>query len=90
MPECHYCGKEAGKYVQKSKGSRKYCSTQCSTKAQYKGENVGVATGFLLNVSPYQDGQEKQDRKRLFLLAKEGDETAALELRLRYNIRVIQ
>lgn len=88
MSKCHYCGEEAGKYVQKSKGNRIYCDTECSTKAQFKGVAI-AGQGFLLNVSPYQSGKEKQSRKRLLDKAKSGCATAALELRLRYGLRVI-
>ena len=96
MPECHYCGKEAGEYIYNGsknvKYTRKriYCNKECARKAQFNGINKGDGKGFLLNSSIYQDGKEKYERLKLFNKAKEGCETAILALKLRYGCRVIQ
>lgn len=94
MTECYYCGAEAG-YIRTNKKNgkihessipKKYCNKKCQRQSQYtmKGENKI----FKISYSPYASGREKTKRKNLLDNARMGNETAILELRLRYGLKV--
>ena len=94
MPECYTCGGEAGytytsKNGKKSLGSptsKKYCSRECRRQAQFKmGGQKQIAK---ISYSPYASSREIARRKALLDKARQGNETAILELRLRYGLKV--
>ena len=95
MPECYTCGGEAGytytsKNGKKSLGSptsKKYCSRECRKQGtiRMKGQNQI----YKISYSPYASSKEIKKRKVLLDKARQGNETAILELRLRYGVKIV-
>ena len=95
MSECYTCGGEAGytyttKNGKKSLGSgtaKKYCSRECRKQGtiRMKGQNQIHKISY----SPHASSKEINKRKVLLDKARQGNETAILELRLRYGVKIV-